>query len=95
LGKKREQIMDKYEKCKNIATVIIAKNRNGPIGEIDLYFNPTHTAFGNLDDSANQSLSKKTNKYSSKSINSSQSTKTPSTSDEEWYKSIKESTVFE
>ena len=37
------------EKAKNKATLIIAKNRHGPIGDIDLIFNADKTEFKNLD----------------------------------------------
>lgn len=33
---------------KNIADIILAKHRNGPVGEISLYFDPTQTSFKNL-----------------------------------------------
>ncbi len=39
----------RMESCKNKATVIIAKNRHGSIGNIDLHFQPEHTLFGNID----------------------------------------------
>lgn len=34
---------------KNIASIIIAKHRNGPIGEVKLFFNQQYTSFRNLD----------------------------------------------
>ena len=33
---------------KNIAEIIIAKHRNGPIGTIELFFHREHSKFGNL-----------------------------------------------
>ncbi len=33
----------------NKTEVIIAKQRNGPVGSIDLYFDAEFTRFGNLD----------------------------------------------
>ncbi|RJQ13635.1 replicative DNA helicase [Candidatus Parcubacteria bacterium] len=34
---------------RNIADIIIAKHRNGPIGKVQLYFDETHVSFRNLD----------------------------------------------
>ncbi|MCK4591860.1 replicative DNA helicase, partial [Candidatus Parcubacteria bacterium] len=34
---------------KNIAEIIIAKHRNGPVGSVKLYFNEQTTSFKNLD----------------------------------------------
>ena len=34
---------------KNIASIIIAKHRNGPVGEAQLFFNQQYTSFRNLD----------------------------------------------
>ena len=34
---------------KNVASIIIAKHRNGPIGEVKLFFNQQYTSFRNLD----------------------------------------------
>ena len=34
---------------KNIADIIIAKHRNGPTGEIELFFKEEHASFKNLD----------------------------------------------
>jgi len=34
---------------KNIASIIVAKHRNGPIGEVKLFFNQQYTSFRNLD----------------------------------------------
>jgi replicative DNA helicase len=36
---------------KNIADIIIAKHRNGPVGKVELYFDETRVAFRNLDKS--------------------------------------------
>jgi replicative DNA helicase len=33
---------------KNIAEIIIAKHRNGPVGKVKLYFEKEHTRFENL-----------------------------------------------
>ena len=38
-----------YERSKNKATVILAKNRHGAIGNVDLYFDAARTKFGDLD----------------------------------------------
>lgn len=34
---------------KNIASIIVAKHRNGPVGEVKLFFNQQYTSFRNLD----------------------------------------------
>ena len=44
----REEYYDKETDRKNICTVITAKNRNGAIGETDLFFNARITRFSNL-----------------------------------------------
>ena len=45
----REEKVKKDSEKKGIATIIIAKQRNGPIGEVDLRFWEKYTKFGNLD----------------------------------------------
>jgi len=46
---------DKYKKQEtdqnmgNVAEIIVAKHRNGPIGSIKLYFNPDTVSFSDLD----------------------------------------------
>ena len=46
---------DKYKKQEtdqntgNIAEIIVAKHRNGPIGSVKLYFNPNVVSFSDLD----------------------------------------------
>ncbi len=40
---------DTMNKIRNISEVIIAKQRNGPIGNVRLYFDPEFTRFNNLD----------------------------------------------
>ena len=44
--------MKKYDKIKNLAEVIVAKNRNGQIGTVHLYFDPEHVLFSNAANSA-------------------------------------------
>lgn len=39
---------NKLEKVKNEAELIVAKNRNGPIGVIKLFYNSNYTKFGNI-----------------------------------------------
>jgi replicative DNA helicase len=34
---------------KNVAEIIIAKHRNGPVGSIEVYFDETRVAFRNLE----------------------------------------------
>ncbi len=41
--------VEEMEKVHNIAEVIVAKQRHGPIGSVRLFFNPELTQFGNLD----------------------------------------------
>ncbi|MBN2039056.1 MAG: replicative DNA helicase [Spirochaetes bacterium] len=45
----REDKVDPDTEKKGIAEVVIAKQRNGPIGSVDLLFWEQHTKFGNLD----------------------------------------------
>lgn len=45
---KYREWLAEYEKVKNIADLIIAKQRNGAIGVVQLYFNSSTTTFANL-----------------------------------------------
>lgn len=45
----REDYYNKDTNNKNIADILVRKHRNGPIGEIKLYFIPEQTKFANLD----------------------------------------------
>jgi len=45
----REDMVKKNTENKNIAEIIIAKHRNGPVGSIKLYFNERTTSFKNLE----------------------------------------------
>ena len=45
----REDYYDKDTDKKNLAEILIKKHRNGPIGEIELYFVPEHLAFKDLE----------------------------------------------
>lgn len=45
----REDKVRQNPETKNIAEIIIAKHRNGPVGSIKLYFNEQITSFKNLD----------------------------------------------
>lgn len=45
---KHNDWQDKLNKVKNIAEIVIAKQRNGPIGSLALHFNSATTAFSNL-----------------------------------------------
>jgi len=40
---------EKMEKINNIAEIMVAKHRNGPIGNVELFFDKFLTTFGNLD----------------------------------------------
>jgi len=44
----REDLAHKNSENKNIAEIIIAKHRNGPVGEIKLFFNQDKVSFENL-----------------------------------------------
>ncbi len=41
--------LDKLNKVHNQAEIIIAKHRNGPIGQVMLYYDSNHSKFGNLE----------------------------------------------
>jgi len=43
------QIEDIPENEKGTAKVLIAKHRNGPVGNVDLFFNANNASFRNLD----------------------------------------------
>jgi len=45
----REDRVNKNTDNKNIADILVSKHRNGPIGEVKLYFNEQCTSFKNLD----------------------------------------------
>lgn len=45
----REDKIKKDSDKKNIAKIIIAKHRNGPVGEVDLYFDQNFVSFKNID----------------------------------------------
>lgn len=45
----REDVYNPDSERKNIANLILAKHRNGPVGEISLYFQPSQTRFRDLD----------------------------------------------
>ena len=44
-----DAIRTRYEKVKNLAKIIIAKHRHGPVANIDLFFNEEISLFTNLD----------------------------------------------
>ena len=45
----REDYYDKDSERKNIADILIKKHRNGPVGDVELYFAPEQLAFKNLE----------------------------------------------
>ena len=45
----REDKVKKDSPRPNIADIMIAKHRNGPIGRVELYFNDTQASFKNLE----------------------------------------------
>jgi replicative DNA helicase len=52
----REDVYNPDTERKNIADIIIAKHRNGPVGEVSLYFQSSQTRFRDLEE-ANTSTS--------------------------------------
>src|SRR5579862_1123361 len=50
----RDDVYNQDTEKKNIADIIVAKHRNGPLGEISLYFQANQTRF--LDLEANQGM---------------------------------------
>ena len=47
--KKWEDWSNRREACRNIAEIIIGKQRHGPTGTVKLYFNGNLTKFGDLE----------------------------------------------
>jgi replicative DNA helicase len=45
----RDELFDKETERKNIADIIVAKHRNGPIGQVPLRFFPNQTRFADLE----------------------------------------------
>jgi len=45
----RDDYYDKDSEKKNIADILIRKHRNGPVGQVELYFKPEQMLFSNLD----------------------------------------------
>jgi replicative DNA helicase len=45
----RESYYDKQTERENVTDLMIKKHRNGPIGDIELYFHPEQRRFSNLD----------------------------------------------
>ena len=45
----RDDVYNQDSERKNIADVIVAKHRNGPVGEVSLYFQPSQTRFRDLE----------------------------------------------
>lgn len=45
----REDKVKENSNKQNIAKIVVAKHRNGPIGDIELYFNEKYTSFDNLE----------------------------------------------
>ncbi len=44
----RDEVYNEETEQKNIAELIVAKHRNGPVGRVSLFFNENLTSFGNL-----------------------------------------------
>jgi replicative DNA helicase len=45
----RDEVYNPETERKNIADIIVAKHRNGPIGQVSLYFMPSQTRFRDLE----------------------------------------------
>jgi replicative DNA helicase len=45
----REEYYDPETEKKNIAQILIRKHRNGPTGEVDLYFHPEFRRFSTIE----------------------------------------------
>lgn len=45
----RDELYNPESERRNIADVIVAKHRNGPVGEISLHFDPTQTRFDDME----------------------------------------------
>ena len=45
----REDKVKKDVEQKNVADIVIAKHRNGPVGQVKLYFNENYASFRNLE----------------------------------------------
>jgi len=45
----REDYYDKDTERKNITDILVKKHRNGPIGQVELYFIPEQMRFTNLE----------------------------------------------
>ncbi|MDQ2713291.1 MAG: replicative DNA helicase [Chloroflexota bacterium] len=45
----RDDVYNPESERKNIADIIVAKHRNGPVGEVSLYFQASHTRFRDLE----------------------------------------------
>jgi len=46
----RDDVYNPESERKNIADIIIAKHRNGPVGEVSLYFQASQTRFRDLEE---------------------------------------------
>ena len=44
----RDEIYNRETERPNQADIIVAKQRNGPVGQVTLYFNQTQSRFSNL-----------------------------------------------
>jgi replicative DNA helicase len=45
----REDYYEKDSERKNIADILVQKHRNGPVGDVELYFSPEYTQFRDID----------------------------------------------
>jgi replicative DNA helicase len=50
----RDDVYNQESEQKNIANIIVAKHRNGPVGEVSLYFQPSQTRFRDLETTIGQ-----------------------------------------
>lgn len=62
---KRREWQENMDRIRNMAELIIAKNRNGSVGIVKLFFDSEFTRFGNLDRRDNESIDKTQEKKTS------------------------------
>ena len=93
--------VQKYEKIKNLAEVIVAKNRNGPVGTITLSFDREHMLFSGYDPNrdpygyaGNVAIAGENKSYLSSLNNNNQEYRTMGMDDIPSIKSVNDDNVF-